>query len=193
MPSLRPYLATQCAADILPSGASLHGYERRRRRLRCRKRHTVHSAAGSERYELKRRRCSRRRCCSETPSAPLPSSCVSGLPDAPCRSEGWGGGDRGLVTGARLFGCGYGTNRTHLWAGTADLTHVAVVDLRRFGRLLGPQLFTLKRGLLGERVARPGGGRCDGRHRLLLLLLLLLVVAGGSGVNGRLVTRIRGS
>lgn len=174
----------------VPFGASLHGYEQHRRRLRCRKRHTVHSAAGSERYELKRLRCCR--CCSETPSAPLPSSCVSGLRDAPCRSEG-SGDTEGSSLCTQLSGCGYRTYRTHLWAGTADLTHIAVVDLGRFGRLLGPKLFTLKRGFLGERVARPGGGRCHGSHRLLLLLLLLLVVAGGGGVNGRLVTRIGGS
>lgn len=102
-------------------------------------------------------------------------------------------GDRRLVTLRSAAWAWLQDVRTHLWAGAADLTHVAVVDLRRFGRLLGSKLFALKRGFLGERVARPGGGRCHGGHRLLLLLLLLLVVAGGSGVNSRLVARIRGS
>lgn len=82
---------------------------------------------------------------------------------------------------------------THLWAGTADLTDIAVVDLRGFGRLLGPKLLTLKGGFLGESVPRPGCCRCHSSHRLLLLLLLLLVVAGGSWVNCCLITRVRGS
>lgn len=82
---------------------------------------------------------------------------------------------------------------THLWAGTADLADVAVVDLRRLWGLFRAERFVLKGGFLGERVSRPGGGRRHSGHSLFLLLLLLLVVAGGSRVNRRFVARIGGS
>lgn len=80
----------------------------------------------------------------------------------------------------------------HLRARTADLTHVAIVDLGRFGRLFGSQLFVLESRLLGEGAAGPGCRGRHGRHRLLLLLLLLVVV-GGCRVHGRFVARVRGS
>lgn len=83
----------------------------------------------------------------------------------------------------------------HLGAGTADLTHVTVVDLRGFRRLFGSKLFTLEGGLFGESVSCPG---CCCRHSchslfLLLLLLLLLVVVRSCRVHSCFITRVRGS
>lgn len=71
----------------IPSGVSLHGYGQHRRQPQCRKHRKVHSGAGSEHCgptPLHHCRCW---CCSGKPSVPLPSSCASGLPDAPCKSN----------------------------------------------------------------------------------------------------------
>lgn len=81
---------------------------------------------------------------------------------------------------------------THLWASTADLTHITIVYLRRFGGLFGPQLFALKGGLLSEGVACPCCS-CSYSCHCLLLLLLLLVVTGGCRVNCSFIARVWGS
>lgn len=88
------------------------------------------------------------------------------------------------MTGASALGsAGNGVNGTHLWAGTADLADVAVMDLRRFWGLFRAKSFVLKGGFLGESVSCPGRRRRHSCHSLFLLLLLLLVVAGSSRVN----------
>ena len=65
------------------------------------------------------------------------------------------------------------SNESHLWPGTADLAHLAVVELGRLWRHLGLQL--------GREhfLTLPGDAR--------LRRLLLLVVVGGSTVQGGIV------